>query len=90
MVDFVICNFCHILGESDTCVASNVPNIDCNCDSNDPTWYTDQGIITSMDKLPITAFSYGPLEFEIERANVTIGRLKCQGNSDFFLVKAKK
>ena len=80
MVDFVICNFCHFLGESDTCVASNVPNIDCNCDSNDPTWYNDQGIITSMDKLPITAFSYGPLELEIERANVTIGRLKCQGN----------
>ena len=55
-------------------------NIDCNCDSNDPIWYNDQGVITSMDKLPITSFAYGPLKFDIERANVTIGRLKCQGN----------
>ena len=71
------------LGESDSCVSSSIPNIKCNCDSNDPTWYNDQGVITSMDKLPITSFSYGPLEFDIERANVTIGRLKCQGRISF-------
>merc|ERR1712049_7747 len=33
-----------------------------------------------MDKLPITSFAYGPLKFDIERANVTIGRLKCRGS----------
>ena len=68
-----------ISGEDGSCVSSNVPNIGCNCDANDPVWMSDAGIITSMDKLPITAFSYGPLEYEIERANITIGRLKCQG-----------
>ena len=72
--------FSNFLGESNTCVNSDVPNIDCNCDSNDPIWYNDQGVITSMEKLPITSFAYGPLKFDIERANVTIGRLKCQGN----------
>jgi hypothetical protein len=27
----------------------------------------------------MTAFTYGPLEFDIERANITIGRLICSG-----------
>ena len=68
-------------GEQNDCVDSAIPDLRCNCDSQDPTWRTDEGTITAKDILPITSFAYGPLSFEIERANVTIGRLKCSGKS---------
>ena len=66
-----------LAGESNNCADSNLK---CNCDAKQPTWLTDDGVITSMELLPITAFQYGPLEFDLERANVTLGRLICSGN----------
>ena len=65
-------------GDTNSCVDSTI-GLQCNCDSNNPTWDSDVGYITSKDLLPIAAFNYGPLEFEIEKANVTIGRLTCSG-----------
>ena len=65
-------------GEDNSCVGSNI-GLQCNCDSNNPTWDSDIGFITSKDLLPIAGFNYGPLEFEIERAMVTIGRFTCSG-----------
>ena len=48
----------------------------------------DIGTISNKNMLPITAFSYGPLEYELEKAKVTFGPLKCKGlisASDDFL-----
>ena len=66
-------------GTDHTCVDSSIENLACNCDSKSPTWYEDIGRITSKEILPITKFSYGPLQFDSERANITVGRLTCSG-----------
>ena len=54
----------------------------CNCDSKTPTWLNDTGLITNKNLLPITSFNYGPLKYDIEEANVQIGKLKCSGLAD--------
>merc|ERR1712004_594686 len=46
-----------------------------------PDWQVDEGIITYKDLLPITEFAYGPLEYDLEEAKVSIGSLKCSGGS---------
>ena len=51
----------------------------CNCDSNLPIWADDSGLITAKDLLPMTQVFYGPLLYDIENANFTIGRLRCTG-----------
>ena len=68
-------------GETDSCLSPAGEEIKyhCNCDANEPEFSKDAGTITAMDKLPITQFSYGPLQFGLQRANVTIGRLVCNG-----------
>ena len=66
-------------GLSDSCDSFDGENLPCNCDGNLPTWAADQGQISSMTDLPIMAFAYGPLEYEIQQANITINRLKCYG-----------
>jgi hypothetical protein len=48
-------------------------------------WTNDIGTITAKDILPITGFSYGPLTYDSEMANITIGRLKCSGKNLFDL-----
>ena len=64
--------------ETNTC-GDSIPDLVCQCDGQDPVWRIDQGTITAKHLLPITSFAYGPLVYEIERANFTIGRLKCSG-----------
>ena len=39
--------------------------------------FTDEGQITDKSKLPIQAWSYGPLRFQNEKMAVTIGSLRC-------------
>ena len=68
-------------GIDGTCVDSTIEQLKCNCDAKDPTWYSDTGRINAKKLLPITAFQYGPLKFDVERANVTLGRLTCKGSS---------
>ena len=70
-------------GEDQSCVDSTLDLV-CNCDSKSPTWYSDIGRITAKNLLPIKSFHYGPLEFDLERANVTIGRLTCSGTYSLF------
>ena len=66
--------------ETDSCLSpAGEIRYQCNCDANEPEFSSDAGVITAMDKLPITQFSYGPLQFGLQRANVTIGRLLCSG-----------
>ena len=58
------------------CIEDSLP---CNCDAKLPTWQFDEGIINDKDLLPITEFAYGPLEYDLEEAKVSIGSLKCGG-----------
>ena len=51
----------------------------CNCDARLPLWAEDSGFINNKDILPITGVTYGPLSFELEQANFTIGPLRCSG-----------
>ncbi len=65
--------------EDQTCLdIGGVQNV-CNCDAKQPEWFDDNGVITAKEILPITGFAYGPLDFDAEQANFTIGRLKCSG-----------
>ena len=66
------------LGVNQTCIEPNLP---CNCDAKIPEWQVDEGIITDKDLLPITEFAYGPLEYDLEEAKVSIGSLKCSGST---------
>lgn len=63
-------------GVNRTCVD---PGLLCNCDAKLPEWHSYEGIITDKNLLPITAFSYGPIEYELEQAKISIGNLKCSG-----------
>ena len=60
-----------------TCVE---PQLSCNCNAKLPEWQFDEGVITDKNLLPITQFSYGPLEYDLEEAKVSIGSLKCSGS----------
>jgi hypothetical protein len=66
-------------GEDNSCFTNGDLQFKCNCDANYPIWAQDSGTITSKDNLPIQAFVYGPLLFEAEMGNFTIGRLQCSG-----------
>ena len=55
------------------------PSLPCNCDAKLPTWQFDEGFINDENLLPITEFAYGPLEYDLEEAKVSIGSLKCGG-----------
>ena len=65
-------------GEDNSCVDSSLDLV-CNCDAKSPIWRSDNGRITAKELLPIKSFSYGPLVYDLERANVTIGRISCTG-----------
>jgi len=65
-------------GVNQTCIE---PNLSCNCDAKLPDWQVDEGIITDKNLLPITEFAYGPLEYDLEEAKVSIGSLKCSGST---------
>ena len=65
-------------GVNQTCVE---PSLLCNCDAKLPDWQFDEGIITDKDLLPLTEFAYGPLEYDLEEAKVSIGSLKCSGSA---------
>ena len=43
---------------------------------------SDYGIIQNSDLLPIQSFHYGPLVYDLEQANATIGRIVCSGLKD--------
>jgi hypothetical protein len=79
-------------GENESCLTDSTVHYLCNCDAKAPIWAEDQGVITAKDVLPIKAFSYGPLTFDSEMANITIGRLKCSGTNStkVIFMKPKK
>ena len=48
-----------------------------NCDFKNPEKFSDVATITQMDLLPIKSVSYGPITYEFQAANATIGPLTC-------------
>ena len=48
-----------------------------NCDFKNPEKFSDVATITQKDLLPITSVSYGPITYELQAANATIGPLIC-------------
>lgn len=66
----------------DSCNGSETFANKCNCDNTfDQQWRQDKGLITNKTALPITAFSYGFLIYEVMEARVEVGRLKCAGHA---------
>ena len=70
------------------CLNNGVAEFECNCDAKLPDWAMDTGVIEAKEILPITEVFYGPLLFDIEKANFSIGWLRCTGKKylklDFF------
>jgi hypothetical protein len=66
-------------GLDGSCIEDSGNTFSCNCDAKTPEWAIDSGAITAKEILPITGFTYGPLKFDAEQANFTIGRLRCLG-----------
>ena len=48
-----------------------------NCDFKNPEKFSDVATITQKDLLPITFVYYGPITYELQAANATIGPLIC-------------
>ena len=68
--------FLILTGMNKTCVA---PPLACNCNAKVPDWLVDEGKITDKSRLPVTEFAYGPLDYDVQKAKVQIGSLKCSG-----------
>jgi len=67
--------------ESEVCDINHNGGV-CNCDmSLVPLWNSDTGRITNKNSLPIKGFYYGGFFSEHQAARVTIGKLKCSGQS---------
>jgi len=67
--------------ESEVCDINHNGGV-CNCDmSLVPLWNSDSGRITDKNSLPIKGFHYGGFFNEHQAARVTIGKLKCSGQS---------
>ena len=49
----------------------------CNCDRNDDKWREDVGLLTNKKHLPVTQLRFGDTGDEGEKANHTLGSLKC-------------
>ena len=52
---------------------------DCQCNSKKPEWMEDEMSTEDLNLLPMKSFVYGPLKYDLEEANVSIGRLSCSG-----------
>ena len=48
-----------------------------NCDFKNPEKFSDVATITQKNLLPIISVSYGPITYELQAANATIGPLIC-------------
>ena len=54
------------------------------CNSMFPTWKKDENVISDMEKLPISAISYGKMISEAQAAKVLLGPLVCQPKEDLY------
>ena len=69
----------HICGCGVNQTCSDSEHEVCNCDADQiPELQRDEGIITNSSALPITGFRYGEMKYELQVAQITIGRMQCQ------------
>jgi len=65
-----------------SCYGSDTFDNTCNCDNTfEHEWKQDRGFITNKTALPITAFNYGFLVYDVMEAMVHVGRLECSGET---------
>ena len=60
-----------------------------NCDLKDPIWLRNYATIKDRNLLPVTGVRYGPHTYELYNANITIGFLQCQPETEEDLFDAK-
>ena len=48
-----------------------------NCNWKMAKWQSDYGYIEDTSLLPIQGFKYGPLNEQMQEANITIGAIEC-------------
>ena len=61
---------------------SNLGNNSCNL--NLPVWSSDVGQIVDTSLLPVTGIAFGPLPYQLQQANITVGALKCKASRNRF------
>ena len=69
---------CHY--QAGGCIEEETIQNTCNCDANLPVALTDSGTITNSSALPMVKLYFGGLNYEIQYATFSLGRLKCYGN----------
>ena len=75
-----VCN-CHY--NEDGCFMEDTLHNTCNCDSKEPSDFSDIGIIMNATALPIMELRFGGLTFEAQTASHTLGKLECYGKKSY-------
>ena len=57
------------------------------CNSKSPTWMTNKGEVTDISQLPITNIKYGPLKFQEEKINITLGPIVCHPSENTLSIR---
>ena len=53
-----------------------------SCDLREPVWLSNSATIEDRNLLPVSAVRYGPHKYELYSANITIGTLQCQPETE--------
>ena len=75
-----VCN-CHY--SEDGCFMEDTLHNTCNCDSKEPSEFSDVGVIMNSTALPIMELRFGGLTFEAQTASHTLGKLECYGKKSY-------
>ena len=57
------------------------------CNSKSPTWMSNRGEVTDISQLPITNIKYGPLKFQQEKVNITLGPIVCRPSENTLSIR---
>ena len=53
-----------------------------SCDLKEPVWLSNVATIEDRNLLPVSAVRYGPHKYDLYKANITIGPLQCQPETE--------
>ena len=53
-----------------------------SCDLKEPVWLSNSATIEDRNLLPVSAVRYGPHKYELYKANITVGSLQCQPETE--------
>ncbi|KAJ8377556.1 hypothetical protein AAFF_G00256200 [Aldrovandia affinis] len=60
------------------------PKYYCNCDADQKQWREDSGLLVYKDNLPVNQVAVGDTNRPGSEAKLTVGPLRCQGDSDYW------